>query len=134
MNASNGAASGASLATITTRAVDQIGDSAASELERLADGIEAEAQEKAANLLRFAKENADVLRRFAASWRTQTRAAAEDMTRFCAKSTDIFTSIEALEARVAQSHTANVEVAKSLATPLDTSTAVICGSHDNEHR
>jgi ElaB/YqjD/DUF883 family membrane-anchored ribosome-binding protein len=78
-------------AAFVTKTVDQIGDAAAEEIEKIANQIEVEARQKA-----------DKLRQMADSFRAQTRLAASVVNNHCAKSTDIFTSIEALHSRVAK--------------------------------
>lgn len=79
------------IVSIITRTVDQIGDGAAEEIERVAAQLEADAKDKA-----------DALRRFASSMREKTRSASADIAAFSSKANDIFTSIGALEARVAK--------------------------------
>jgi hypothetical protein len=76
-------------ASTVTKAIDQIGDRAADELNRIADQIEADAKDKAA-----------AIRRFGESFRQTSRTASADVGLHCAKATDIFSSIGMLEARI----------------------------------
>lgn len=94
---------------LPVRAVDEIGDASASEVEKVATQIEAEAKEKA-----------DALRRFATALREQTRRASADLAAFCAKSTDVFTTIKNLETRVNSPESAELveEIKKLASSPL----------------
>lgn len=78
------------LATITMRAVDEIGEGAAAEIEKTAAAIEA-----------GAKEKADKLRQLAEAVRAQSRIAAEHVADFCERSTTVFETISGLEAKIA---------------------------------
>ncbi len=79
----------AARAALPVQAIDQIGTSAADEIERTADRLEQEAKDKA-----------DKLRLFASKIREQSRQAAEAMAAHCAQATDIFTTIQNLETRL----------------------------------
>lgn len=75
---------------LVSRAVDQIGDGAADELERAADEIMAEATAKA-----------ERIRKFALAMREQTRIAAAEISEFCAKSSSVVATIQGLQEKLA---------------------------------
>lgn len=77
---------------LTVRAVEQIGISAAKQLEDAADQLETEAKVKG-----------DHLRKFAEAIREQTRRASEDLGDFVQRMNDVFKTNENLSHRV--SHT-----------------------------
>lgn len=76
---------------LTVRAVEQIGTSAAKQLEDAADQLEAEAKVKG-----------DHLRAFADAIREQTRRASDDLSDFVQRMNDVFKTNENLSHRVAQ--------------------------------
>lgn len=74
---------------ITVRAVDQIGETAAADLERAADAHE-----------RKAKSDADKMRQLALTIRDQCKQASAHIEAFCQRSTDVMSTIKELSARV----------------------------------
>jgi DNA-directed RNA polymerase subunit F len=76
---------------LTVRAVEQIGISAAKQLEDAAEQLESEAKVKG-----------DHLRKFAEAIREQTRRASEDLSDFVQRMNDVFKTNENLSHRVAQ--------------------------------
>jgi hypothetical protein len=78
------------LAGITITAVDQIGESAAFEIEKAATQLEA-----------GAVEVADKLRRLATAVREHSRIAGEHVEEFCSRSTTVIETVRTLQARLA---------------------------------
>jgi hypothetical protein len=77
------------LAGITMKAVDQIGESAAVEIEEAAIQLETAAGEVAANL-----------RKLATAVRAHSRIAGEHVEEFCNRSTTVIETIRTLQARL----------------------------------
>jgi hypothetical protein len=76
-------------AGITVEAVDQIGETAAREIEGAADALEERAGEIAAGL-----------RKLAAAVREHSRDAAASVEEFCNRSTDVVATIRSLQERL----------------------------------
>ncbi len=77
------------VADMISKAVDQIGEDAADQIEKTAAAIEA-----------AAKEKADKLRVLANAMREHTRMAAADIAEFSAKTTSVFQTIHGLQAKI----------------------------------
>ena len=77
------------MATLTVRAVDQIGAAAASEIEKAANALE-----------QRASEIAEKLRNLAAAVREHSQLAGASVSEFCEKSTSVIETIRALQERL----------------------------------
>lgn len=123
------------LATITMRAVDEIGEGAAANIEATAQAIESGAKEEATRmrqageLLRAeiekaaaaietdGKGKAEKMRQLALAVRGQSRIESERVAGFCARVTTIFETISGLEAKLGGVEEAEPEGDPGDATP-----------------
>ncbi len=93
-------AAATSISEVTVEAIDHIGDTTATQLEKTADAIEAAASELAGRIIGEAKEAADELRKAATGHRQSTRAMSQEVSNFCLRMSSARATVRSLEGQV----------------------------------